>query len=136
MPYWLNGHFAEVAAWWWLGTKAYIWFELLDATITNYGIEEDCIFSMDETCGFLDKLRTKGCHIGPAKQVWQMILRNEASSIDTQTSRLTQGKYQLRHAVLLAQRLTLLAQRLCITSSETHTTLVSLYQPCRVWRRT
>ena len=54
------------------------WFELLDATITNYGIKEDCIFSMDETCCFLDKSRTKGCHIGSAKQVQQMILRNEA----------------------------------------------------------
>jgi len=54
------------------------WFELLDATITNYGIEEDCIFSMDETCCFLDKSRTKGRHIGPANQVRQMILRNEA----------------------------------------------------------
>ena len=53
------------------------WFTLLDATITNYGIEQDCIFSMDETCCFLDKCVHKTCHIGPANQLWQMALRNE-----------------------------------------------------------
>ena len=53
------------------------WFELLQATITSYGIEQDCIFSMDETCCFLDKSTHKSCHIGSAGQAKQMVLRNE-----------------------------------------------------------
>jgi len=31
------------------------WFELLQKTIMDYGIDKDCIFSMDETCCFWDK---------------------------------------------------------------------------------
>ena len=54
------------------------WFTLLEASITNYRIEQDCVFSMDETCCFLDKSHNKGHHIGAANQVWQMVLRNEA----------------------------------------------------------
>ena len=53
------------------------WFELLQVTITNYGIEQDCIFSMDETCCFLDKSTHKTCHIGSAGQAQQMALRDE-----------------------------------------------------------
>ena len=59
------------------------WFELLNATTTNYGIEQDCIFSMDETCCFLDKCTSKTHHIGPANQLWQMALRNEARDTAT-----------------------------------------------------
>ena len=59
------------------------WFELLSATITNYGIEQDCIFSMDETCCFLDKCTFKTHHIGPANELQQMALRNEARETAT-----------------------------------------------------
>ena len=59
------------------------WFVLLDATITNYGIEQDCIFSMDETCCFLDKTTHKTRHIGPACQKQQVALRNEARETAT-----------------------------------------------------
>ena len=58
------------------------WFESLSATITNYGIEQDCIFSMDEThC--LDNCTFKTCHIGSANQLQQVALRNEARETAT-----------------------------------------------------
>lgn len=53
------------------------WFKLLQATITSYGIEQDCIFSMDETCCFLDKSTHKSHHISSAGQAQQMALRDE-----------------------------------------------------------
>ena len=53
------------------------WIELLWKTVTDYGIEEDCIFSMDETCCFLDKGTHRTQHIGSASQPQQMALRNE-----------------------------------------------------------
>jgi Tc5 transposase DNA-binding domain/helix-turn-helix, Psq domain len=59
------------------------WFELLQATITNYGIEQDCIFSMDETSCFLDKSTFKSRHIGSAGQAQQMALRNEVRETAT-----------------------------------------------------
>lgn len=59
------------------------WFELLQATITSYDIEQDCIFSMDETCCFLDKTTHKSCHIGSAGQAQQMSLRNEVRETAT-----------------------------------------------------
>src|SRR5258708_37596051 len=43
----------------------------------QYGIEEECIFSMDETCCFLDKSMHRTWHIGSASQLQQMALRNE-----------------------------------------------------------
>ena len=51
------------------------WLELLQKTVTDYGIEQDCIFSMDETCCFLDKSTHKTWHIGSASQPQQMALR-------------------------------------------------------------
>jgi len=54
------------------------WIELLRKTVTDYGIDEDCIFSMDETCCFLDKSTQKTRHIGSASQHQQMALRDEA----------------------------------------------------------
>ena len=59
------------------------WFELLQATVTSYGIEQDCIFSMDETCCFLDKSTHKSRHIGSAGQAQQMALRNEVRETAT-----------------------------------------------------
>ena len=59
------------------------WFELLQATITSYGIEQDCIFSMDETCCFLDKSTHKSRHIGSAGQAHQLALRNEVRETAT-----------------------------------------------------
>ena len=59
------------------------WFELLQATITSYSIEPDCIFSMDETCCFLDKSTHKTRHIGSAGQAQQMALRNEVRETAT-----------------------------------------------------
>jgi len=59
------------------------WFELLQATITNYGIEQDCIFGMDETCCFLDKSTHKSRHIGSAGQARQMALRDEVRETAT-----------------------------------------------------
>jgi len=59
------------------------WFELLQATITSYGIEPDCIFSMDETCCFLDKGTHKTRHIGSAGQAQQMALRDEVRETAT-----------------------------------------------------
>ena len=59
------------------------WFELLQATITTYGIKQDCIFSMDETCCFLDKSTHKSHHIGSAGQAQQMVLRNEVRETTT-----------------------------------------------------
>ena len=59
------------------------WFELLQATVTSYGIEQDCIFSMDETCCFLDKGTHKSRHIGSAGQSQQIALRNEVRETAT-----------------------------------------------------
>jgi len=53
------------------------WIELLQKTVADYGIEQDCIFSMDETCCFLDKCTHKSWHIGSASQPQQMALRDE-----------------------------------------------------------
>jgi Tc5 transposase DNA-binding domain len=53
------------------------WTELLQKTVTDHGIEEECIFSMDETCCFLDKSIHRTWHIGSASQLQQMALRNE-----------------------------------------------------------
>ena len=53
------------------------WFELLQKTVTDYGIEQDCIFSMDETCCFMDKSTHKTRHIGSASQLQQIALRDE-----------------------------------------------------------
>ena len=53
------------------------WIELLQKTVTDYGIEQECIFSMDETCCFLDRSTHKTWHIGPASQLQQVALRNE-----------------------------------------------------------
>ena len=53
------------------------WIELLQKTVADYGIEEDCIFSMDETCCFLDKSTHRAQHIGSVSQLQQMALRNE-----------------------------------------------------------
>jgi len=53
------------------------WIELLRKTVTDYGIEADCIFSMDETCCFLDKSTHKTRHIGSSSQLQQMALRDE-----------------------------------------------------------
>ena len=59
------------------------WIELLEKTITDYGIEEECIFSMDETCCFLDKSIHRTHHIGSAGQPQQMALRNEVRETAT-----------------------------------------------------
>src|SRR5258706_12761001 len=53
------------------------WMMLLESTIKEYRIDEECIFSMDETCCFLDKSTSKTRHIGSAKQLHQLALRNE-----------------------------------------------------------
>ena len=53
------------------------WFELLQTTVTTCAIDQDCIFSMDETCCFLDKCTHKTRHIGAADALQQMALRNE-----------------------------------------------------------
>ena len=53
------------------------WIELLQKTVTDYGIEEEYIFSMDETCCFLDKSTHRTQHIGSASQPQQMGVRNE-----------------------------------------------------------
>ena len=59
------------------------WMTLLENTIKEYSIDEDCIFSMDETCCFLDKRTSKTRHIGSAKQVHQLALRNEVRDTAT-----------------------------------------------------
>lgn len=59
------------------------WMALLESTIKEYSIDEDCIFSMDETCCFLDKNTTKTRHIGSAKQLHQLALRNEVRDTAT-----------------------------------------------------
>jgi len=53
------------------------------STIKEYSINEDCIFSMDETCCFLDKNTTKTQHIGSAKQLHQSALCNEVCDTAT-----------------------------------------------------
>jgi len=53
------------------------WIKLLRKTVIDYEIEQDCVFSMDETCCFLDKSTHKTRHIGSASQAQQMALRNE-----------------------------------------------------------
>jgi len=59
------------------------WMVLLETTIKEYSIDEDCIFSMDETCYFLDKNTTKTQHIGSAKQLHQLALCNEVHDTAT-----------------------------------------------------
>ena len=59
------------------------WMTLLENTIKDYSIDEDCIFSMDETCCFLDKRTSKTWHIGSAKQLHQLALRNEVQDTAT-----------------------------------------------------
>jgi len=59
------------------------WFNLLQQTVTDYGIEQDCIFSMDETCCFLDKCTQKTRHIGSASAHQQLALRNEVRETAT-----------------------------------------------------
>ena len=59
------------------------WMTLLENTIKEYCIDEDCIFSMDETCCFLDKNTSKTRHIGSAKQLHQLALRNEVRDTAT-----------------------------------------------------
>ena len=59
------------------------WIKLLKKTITDYGIKEECIFSMDETCCFLDKSIHRPHHIGSAGQPQQMALRNEVRETAT-----------------------------------------------------
>ena len=59
------------------------WMTLLENTIKEYSIDEDCIFSMDETCCFLDKNTSKTRHIGSAKQLHQLALRNEVRDTAT-----------------------------------------------------
>ena len=59
------------------------WIKLLNSTIKEYKIDEDCIFSMDKTCCFLDKCTYKTRHIGSAKQVQQMALQNEVHETAT-----------------------------------------------------
>jgi hypothetical protein len=44
------------------------WFELLQTTITNCSIDQDCIFTMDETCCFLNRSIHKTRHIGSKGQ--------------------------------------------------------------------
>ena len=58
------------------------WMTLLENT-KEYSIDEDCIFSKDETCCFLDKRTSKTQHIGSAKQVHQSALRNEVRDTAT-----------------------------------------------------
>src|SRR5258706_3292487 len=59
------------------------WMALLESTIKEYSIDEDCIFSMDETCCFLDKNTSKTRHISSAQQVHQLALRNEVHNTAT-----------------------------------------------------
>jgi len=59
------------------------WIEFLWKTVTDYGIEQDCVFSMDETCCLLDKSTHKTWHIGSASQLQQMALRNEVQDTVT-----------------------------------------------------
>ena len=59
------------------------WMALLEKTVKEYSIDEDCIFSMDKTCCFLDKNTSKTRHIGSAKQVHQLALRNEVRDTAT-----------------------------------------------------
>ena len=59
------------------------WMTLLENTVKEYSIDEDCIFSMDETCCFLDKRTSKTQHIGSAKQLHQLALCNEARDTAT-----------------------------------------------------
>jgi len=51
--------------------------------IKEYSIDEDCIFSMDETCCVLDKNTSKTWHISSAKQVHQLALHNEVHNTAT-----------------------------------------------------
>jgi len=51
--------------------------------VTDYGIEQDCIFSMDETCCFLDKCTQKTHHIGSASAHQQLALWNEVRETAT-----------------------------------------------------
>jgi len=53
------------------------WIELLQKTVADYGIEQECIFAMDETCCFLDRSTHKTRHIGSQSQLQQMALRDE-----------------------------------------------------------
>jgi hypothetical protein len=59
------------------------WMVLLESTIKEYSIDEDCIFSMNETCCFLDRNTMKTRHIGSAKQLHQLALCNEVHDTAT-----------------------------------------------------
>jgi len=59
------------------------WMMLLESTIKEYRIDEECIFSMDETCCFLDKNTSKTQHIVSAKQLRQLALCNEVCDTAT-----------------------------------------------------
>jgi len=51
--------------------------------VTDYGIEPDCIFGMDETCYFLDKSTHKTHHIGSALSLHQLALQYEVRETAT-----------------------------------------------------
>jgi hypothetical protein len=59
------------------------WNNLLQKIITDYGIEQDCIFTMDEICCFLDRCTHKTHHIGSALALQQMALQNEVRETAT-----------------------------------------------------
>ena len=59
------------------------WMMLLKSTIKEYRIDEECIFSMDETCCFLDKNTSQTQHIGSAKRLHQLALCNEVRDTAT-----------------------------------------------------
>ena len=67
------------------------WIELLQKTVTDYGIEQECIFSMDKTCCFLDRSTHKTWHIGSASQLQQMALRNEVQDTVTMIPIISDG---------------------------------------------
>ena len=53
------------------------WYKLLQEIIDKYNIYPELLFTMDETCCFLDKCTHKTWHIGPARQRQQLAIRNE-----------------------------------------------------------
>jgi len=53
------------------------WYMRLQEIIDEHNISPALIFTMDESCCFLDKCTHKTWHIGPAKQQQQLAMRNE-----------------------------------------------------------
>jgi len=49
------------------------WFQLLGEIVTKFSISPDCIFSMDKTSTFLDKLTFKTLYIGSTESSHQPI---------------------------------------------------------------